>query len=119
MKKQKKDILQDSNYASILSLTHSILKHIWSNPTVLDNVGEAINPAVPGKPCHHCGGPDRCNKRQAHRYSETQRRSLNEVTFKLNTEEKRRVPKVTGEGTNHREGIKIWKPELACFQRRS
>lgn len=55
----------------------------------------------------HSGKVDRGYKCQGHLYLEGHTRSLEEVTLKLSTEKNNGVTKLTGQDTNHTEGMKF------------
>ena len=102
---------------TIISLIQSILKQRQGDPTVLDNAPWAVIQGCPHKPnAHHSGKLDRGNKCEDHLYLKSQRRSLEEMTFTLNSEENNRVTKLTGEDTSHREGMEVWKQDLPCLK---
>jgi len=87
-KKKKQIPFKENKCSLIISITHSILKQRQSDPTVLDNVLWAVIQECPHKPnAHHSGKLDRSNECEGHLYLESQRRSLEEVTFKPNAEQ--------------------------------
>lgn len=84
---------------------------------MLDNTLRAVIPGCPHIPnAHRSGKIDRDNECEGHLYLESQRRSLEEVTFKLYTEENNRVTEVTGEDTNQREGMEVRKQSFPCLK---
>lgn len=115
--KKKQIVFKENKYSLILSLSRLVWKQNQSDSTVLDNTLRAVIPGCPHIPkAHRSGKIDRDNECEGHLYLESQRRSLEEVTFKLYTEENNRVTEVTGEDTNQREGMEVRKQSFPCLK---